>query len=202
MDVHGKLDGIIALVESARAMPMSTSCVVNRGELLGLLSDLRSTLPHQMHEAEQVLGSRDSVLDDGRREAQRVLDDAYAERSRLLSSSPSAQEAFADAERIRAGALEEAQAMRAEVDDYVDAKLANFEVVLTRTMTAVQRGRDRLRANQQPDAPAAGTDEHLAADYPGYQTGHTTGQQPQGYADGYAAGYPDGRAGYPGYPAG
>ena len=34
--------------------------------------------------------------------------------------------------------------MRAEVDDYVDTKLANFEVVLDKTLTAVRRGRDKL----------------------------------------------------------
>lgn len=171
-------------------MPMSTSCVVNRSELLGLLGELRATLPEQMHEAQRVLGDRESVLEGSRREAERVLDEAYAERSRLLSSSPSAQEAFADADRIRARALEEAQAMRTEVDDYVDAKLANFEVVLTRTMTAVQRGRDRLRTNQQPDATPVTTDEHFAAGYTAEDQGHITGQHAQSPVAGYGNGYP------------
>jgi cell division septum initiation protein DivIVA len=179
VDVHEKLDGIIALVEGARAMPMSTSCVVNRGELLALLADLRGAIPSQ--------------VDD----AQRVLDEAYEERSRLLSSTPASQEAVADAERIRRHAEEEAQAIRAEVDDYVDAKLANFEVVLTRTMTAVQRGRDRLRGQQQPDGGLT-TDEYLAAGLAGEQA-HTTGEQrrgrvggPGGPDRGFAAGLGDG----------
>jgi len=41
-DVQAKLAEITALVEGARAMPMSASCVLNRGELSGLLGALRS----------------------------------------------------------------------------------------------------------------------------------------------------------------
>jgi hypothetical protein len=41
--------------------------------------------------------------------------------------------------------------MRREVDDYVDTKLANFEVVLTRTLGAVERGRDKLRDRRETD---------------------------------------------------
>ena len=37
MDVHDKLDELSALVEGARAMPMSASCVVNRAQVLDLL---------------------------------------------------------------------------------------------------------------------------------------------------------------------
>ena len=37
MDVHDKLDEIVKYIESARAMPMSSSSVVNRTELLSQL---------------------------------------------------------------------------------------------------------------------------------------------------------------------
>ena len=40
MDVHEKLDEITALVENARAMPMSASCIVNRAEVVTLLEEL------------------------------------------------------------------------------------------------------------------------------------------------------------------
>ena len=45
MDVHDKLDELSALVEGARAMPMSASCVVNRAQVLDLLDEARGLLP-------------------------------------------------------------------------------------------------------------------------------------------------------------
>ncbi len=49
-----------------------------------------------------------------------------------------------EADRILAEARQEAEEIRAEADDYVDSKLANFEVVLTKTLGSVGRGREKL----------------------------------------------------------
>jgi hypothetical protein len=47
--------------------------------------------------------------------------------------------------------------MQREVDDYIDGKLANFEVVLAKVLTAVERGRDKLRGRHELD-DLAGTE--------------------------------------------
>ena len=38
--------------------------------------------------------------------------------------------------------------MQREVDDYIDAKLANFEIVLSKTLDAVARGRDKIQGRR------------------------------------------------------
>lgn len=144
MDVHDKLDELIAVVESARSMPMSASCVVNRGEVLGLLEELRELLPEEFRHAQLLLQDREAVIEEGRREVGRLMDAARHERSRMVDQAEVVNEAMRQAEQIRADAYQEAAALRAQVDDYVDTKLANFEVVLDKTLTAVQRGRDKL----------------------------------------------------------
>ena len=57
--------------------------------------------------------------------------------------------ALREAEVIRSEAEAEAARMRREVDDYVDGKLANFEVALHKTLTAVERGRDKIRGRHE-----------------------------------------------------
>lgn len=145
MDVHDKLDELTATVENARSMPMSASCIVNRGDLLGMLEELRELLPEEFRHAQMLLQDREAVVDEGRREAGRLIEAAEVERARLVSEAEIVAEAVRQAEQIRSAAAEEAQAMRHEVDDYVDTKLANFEVVLDKTLAAVHRGRDKLR---------------------------------------------------------
>ena len=56
-----------------------------------------------------------------------------------------------EAERIVDAAHGTARQMRLEAEDYVDAKLANLEVVLNKTLTAVERGRERLRGRLDVD---------------------------------------------------
>ncbi|MEU6344959.1 cell division initiation protein [Streptomyces sp. NPDC046977] len=144
MDVQMKLDEIVAAVEAARSMPMSASCVVNRAELLAMLEDVRSALPDSLSQAQQLLGGREQMVEEARAEAGRILEAAHAERGSLISDTEIARRSQQEAERIVGEAQREATEIRAEADDYVDSKLANFEVVLTKTIGSVDRGREKL----------------------------------------------------------
>ncbi|MEX2289677.1 MAG: hypothetical protein WD794_05045 [Mycobacteriales bacterium] len=139
------------LVEQARTLPVSASAVVHRGELLELLAQLRSGFHAALGEAQALLGNRDDVVEQGRREVERLLTEAQTERVRLVERTSVHREAQAEADRLLAQARAQAAAMQAEVEDYVDGKLANMEVVLTRTLQAVQRGRSRLAGHSELD---------------------------------------------------
>jgi hypothetical protein len=149
VELKDKLDEIVAAIESARAMPMSASCIVNRGHLLGMLDELRELIPTEMQRAESLQHDRDGVVDEGRREAERIIAEAQVERQRLVGETEVYQIAAAEATRLRDDAEAEARRMRQEVDDYVDTKLANFEIVLNKTLAAVLRGRDKLHGRHE-----------------------------------------------------
>src|SRR6201995_3347851 len=125
-------------------MPMSASCVLSRAELLDHLSELRSLLPDELAGAQRVLAGTAAVVQEGRIEAERIIETAKAERARLVSRVEVAREAEAEANPIISAAREDADRMQQSVDDYVDAKLANFEVVLHKTLAAVERGRAKI----------------------------------------------------------
>ncbi|MBW8798538.1 MAG: cell division initiation protein [Streptomyces sp.] len=144
MDVQKKLDEIVSTVSGARSMPMSASCVVNRAELLAMLDELRQALPGSLAQAEELIGGRDQMVEQARMEAERIIETAHAERGSLISDTEVARRSQAEADRILAEARQEAEEVRADADDYVDSKLANFEVVLTKTLGSVGRGREKL----------------------------------------------------------
>lgn len=149
MDVHDRLDELIGVIESARSMPMSASCVINRAEVLGLLEEIRELLPEEFRHAQLLLQDREAVIEEGRREVGRLIEEARFERTRMVEQTDVVSEAQRHADQIRAEVYEEAAALRAQVDDYVDTKLANFEVVLEKTLTAVQRGREKLSGRDE-----------------------------------------------------
>ncbi|MEU3336295.1 ATP synthase F0 subunit B [Streptomyces sp. NPDC006668] len=144
MDVQKKLDEIVAAVSSARSMPMSASCVVNRAELLAMLEEVRAALPDSLAQAQELIGGREEMVEQARQEAERIIQGAHAERGSLISDTEIARRSQAEADRILSEARREAEEVRAEADDYVDSKLANFEVVLTKTLGSVGRGREKL----------------------------------------------------------
>lgn len=144
MDVQKKLDDIVEAVTSARSMPMSASCVVNRAELLAMLEEVRDALPGSLAQAQELIGGREQMVEQARREAERIIESAHAERGSLISDTHVARQSQDEADRILAEARREAEEIRAEADEYVDSKLANFEVVLTKTIGSVDRGREKL----------------------------------------------------------
>jgi vacuolar-type H+-ATPase subunit H len=144
VDVQKKLDEIVAAVAGARSMPMSASCVVNRADLLAMLEEMREALPGSLAQAQEVIGDREHMVEQARQEAERIIGQAHAERGSIVSDTEIARRSQSEADRILAEARQEAEEVRAEADDYVDSKLANFEVVLTKTLGSVGRGREKL----------------------------------------------------------
>lgn len=155
MDIHAKLDELTALIDNARAMPMSASCVVNRGEVLAHLDEIRALLPTEFDEARRVLDDKGAVIAEGHAEADQIIEAAKAERARLIGRTEVMREATKEAEQVRSAATADAERMRREIDDYVDSKLANFEVVLHKTLQAVEKGRAKISGRHELDALAA-----------------------------------------------
>ncbi|MER5711553.1 ATP synthase F0 subunit B [Streptomyces sp. NPDC002122] len=164
MDVQKKLDEIVATVQGARSMPMSASCVVNRAELLSLLEEVRDALPGSLAQAQELIGGREQLVEQARQEAERIIEAAHAERGSIVSDTQVARESQGEADRILAEARREAEEVRAEADDYVDSKLANFEVVLNKTIGSVDRGREKLLGR----GPGLDRDGYADEDAPEY----------------------------------
>ncbi len=125
-------------------MPMSASAVVNRAELLALIDELDGGLRLAFSDADQVVADRASVVGDGRKEADQIIADARSEREAILSDTDIYKVARREADQLLERARTECDGLRRETDEYVDGKLANFEITLDKTIDAVRRGRERL----------------------------------------------------------
>ena len=145
MDVDQKLEELSILVEEAKAVPLSASCMVNRAVVLDLIDDIRDALPSSLSDADQLLAEREAVVAEGRLEADRLIALAREQQLQMLSQHEIYLVAVAESEALRAETLDEVTRMRRETDDYIDARLATFEITLHKTLAAVERGRDKLR---------------------------------------------------------
>ena len=150
-DVEALLDELVTVVEKAKSMPLSSSAIIARDEVLQLLDAARSALPGELQRARRVLQDRDEVRQRAEREASELMDEARAQAAHMVQRTEVVRQARHVAERLIEDAEAEGRKVRHEADDYVDRKLAAFEIVLDRTMRTVQAGRDRLAV--VPDDP-------------------------------------------------
>jgi cell division septum initiation protein DivIVA len=170
MDLAGRLHELEELVRDAKSMPLSSSVLVNRDEVLAMLQAMQESLPEEIKQARWIVKDREELLAKARAEGERVVDLAREEQRRLAMKEAVAKRAQEEAETIVAEATDKAEQMRHEAEDYVDGKLAQFEISLRRiledaqtttrgvakTLDQVEVGRERLRA------PATAAEQRLA----------------------------------------
>jgi hypothetical protein len=139
------IDAVMQEVVEAKPVPLSASAMVNRKSLLVKLENIRRNAPEELRQARYMVQNRDGLLSGAQTEIDELRRQVYAERDQLLSRTDIVLAAKSEAERIVDDARRQAGQIRAEAEDYVDSKLANFEVVLQKTMAAVNKGRESLR---------------------------------------------------------
>lgn len=147
MDPIERIDEIVSYVEGARSVPMSSrNCMVDRGELIAMLDELRGELPGELRRAQALLDERDKIINAGQREAERIITEGEAEHARLVSANEITVSAEHEGNRIIGEARDEAQRLREECEEYVDTTLGNFERLLSRSLATIERGRDKMHA--------------------------------------------------------
>jgi vacuolar-type H+-ATPase subunit H len=161
VDLAARLQQLEDMIREAKSMPLSSSALLNREEILELVAEMREVLPEEIKQARWVVKDREELLTKARRDSQRIVEEAEQEQLRMATREEVVKRADAEADRILAEAREEARRMRLEAEDYVDAKLAQFEIALQRsseelaatktalgrTLEQVEGGRERLRGS-------------------------------------------------------
>jgi cell division septum initiation protein DivIVA len=178
MDINGRIQQLEELITQAKSMPLSASVLVNREEVLELVQGMRDALPEEIKQARWVVKDREELLAKARRDAEGIVQEGQEEQDRLVAEQEVVKEAQREAERLLGEAREEARQIKLDAEDYVDAKLASFEIILTkareelvkieaqiaRTHAQVEKGRQRLRGPTVAEEEFGGPDEDEEAE--------------------------------------
>jgi len=170
MDLAGRLSELEELVNEAKSMPLSSSVLISREDVLQMIHEMQQNLPEEIKQARWVVKDREELLAKARVEGDRIIEQAREEQRRLALRDQVARRAEEEAARMLQEAEDTTDAMRREAEDYVDAKLAQFEIALrkiledaqgtaralAKTLDQVEVGRERLHA------PVTAAEQRLA----------------------------------------
>src|SRR5207249_298207 len=132
-DAETLLRRVAEIVNNAKSMPLSSSVMISRDEVIELLEEAIERLPEELRQARWLLKEREDFLAKVQREADDILEAARGRAERMVQRTEIVREAKHTAQRAVEEAAEEARNLRHEVEDYCDQKLASFEIVLERT---------------------------------------------------------------------
>ncbi|MEJ7583712.1 MAG: hypothetical protein WKF43_06380 [Acidimicrobiales bacterium] len=155
------------VIASARPMPLSSSVMINKEEILDLLGEAIDRLPGELKAARWLLKEREEFLAKARSEGEELTDAARTRAEAMVQRTEVVKAAELRARRIVDAAEAESRRLRHECEDFCDQKLASFEIVLDRTVKMVQAGREKL-AGPSLVAPGAEVDDDPTADEQGF----------------------------------
>lgn len=179
MDVLEEIEAIMEEIRNAKPVPFSASAMINKQELLEKLEGVRQNAPEELKQARWVMRDRDDLLGRSQREAEQMVSEAQAERDRLVARTEIVNAANREADKIIEEAKGRAREIRMEAEDYVDSKLANFEVVLQKTLAAVTKGRESLRGHLDvAGQPVDQSDDSEEAEEVASETGNVRIRRP------------------------
>ena len=155
--LYETVDELSTVIENARSVPMSGSCMVPRDHLLDLLDDLRESLPEEVQAAGAIVEQRTEILQQAQAEAERLTGRTRGESEQLVAQARrQREEILGTARRQRDELLAEAQARAEEI-------LAAAEAEAERLVAEGRRHRDALiveAQTRQAELLAAAQEEH------------------------------------------
>ena len=144
MDVVENIEAAIAIIEEARSVPLSASCVINRSEMLQLLDKIKVSFPNDLAKAISIQREKENILEQAHVQAESVIQQAREEVARMVEQTTIVSSARKEAAKILADAKSDCEEDREEIEEYIDSRLANLEVILNKTLDVISKGRDNL----------------------------------------------------------
>jgi cell division septum initiation protein DivIVA len=177
--LYETVDELTTVIENARSVPMSGSCMVPRDHLLDLLDDLRESLPEDVQAAGAIVEQRTEILQQAQAEAERLTGRTRGESEKLLGSARRQRDellatarrqrdelltqAQADAEDIVVEAESEAERLVAEAVAHREALLADARAQQAELLAAAHAEHERLITETEVYRGAVSRSDELGA---------------------------------------
>ncbi|MHB8776684.1 MAG: hypothetical protein ACYC6R_02840 [Anaerolineales bacterium] len=140
MDILQLIDRLEELFNDAKAVPFTHNVVVDEDRMLELIDQMRIAIPEEVKKAQQVVAQRDRVMAQAQEEANRTLQLARDKADQMMHKDMIAQEAQRRADQIIAQARAEAEATRADADNYVLDTLMQLQDQIAKMSNQVSNG--------------------------------------------------------------
>lgn len=156
-DAETLLQRAIDIIANAPKLPLSSSPRIDGDELIELLDEALRRMPEEMRHARWMIRERQEFVAKTRREADELLEAARVQAERMVQRTEVVRAAEAKARQVLESANADTKRMKNEMEDYLDQRLASFEIILDRLTNTIAQGRRRMQlvgTQPEPEAPA------------------------------------------------
>jgi hypothetical protein len=146
---------LILAVEGARNVPLSSSVMLDRNQLLDMLYRLRDELPDELRAARWMVREREAFVARTNEKARELLERARQRSEQMVSESYIVKEAVEEANSLVRRAEAEGTRIRLEAEDEAEHAFESAEGVLADLLAQVRTARTDLH-QARPGMPGMG----------------------------------------------
>lgn len=161
MDILHLVDRLESLITGSRLVPLTVYRLVDEDRALELIDQMRISIPEEVKQAKRIQQERDRIIAQANEEASRLVELAKQDAEELVQRDVITGTAERRGQTIVDRARRDADAIKADADDYVVQALSELEANLMRTLTVVRNGMSKIELERQAaavDAGATGSD--------------------------------------------
>ena len=140
------IDQLMDTITDAKSFPLSgDKCIIERGNALDFLDEIKSKLPKEISHAKQIVENRQELIDRAEAEAEEIKRAAAEEAARIAEQENVVRLAKKRALEIVEEAEKRAEELRRASNSYADETLRKAEEGLSRTLDSVRSSRLSFR---------------------------------------------------------
>jgi vacuolar-type H+-ATPase subunit H len=133
------LEDLEDVLDDATTIPLSKKCAVDTEKIKTIIEDIRLNTPQEIKQAKAIVDSRGTILDDAKKDADKIIADAQEKARELTARDEIVKAAQAAATEIMAKATEQGKAYIAEAQNQASELLNNATAQANEMVTSAQK---------------------------------------------------------------
>ena len=160
------IEEIEEYIDSCKFQPLSTTkIIVNKDQLDELLRELRMKTPDEIKRYQKIIANKDAILADAQAKADNMIEEAHIQTNELVSEHEIMQQAYAQANDIRIGAMQYTDDLLANAESIIGHTLDSYTAKYDGLINSLQECFDMVRNNRSeleiPEQPQPDANEYV-----------------------------------------
>ena len=145
MEIFTLLETLEECLERARNIPFTQKGIVDKGEILDIIKEIRLKLPDELKQAKWVKEERGRILVEAQKEADGIVKEAENRIISMIDEHEITRKAYEQKAKIIETANEMSREISKGTKEYADNILEKVEGVLQEALKTVENNRKELK---------------------------------------------------------
>ncbi len=145
MEVYSTIETLKDAIQSSVTLPLTGKVMIDKEEILELISDICKNLPKDLKEAKCILDEKEAIIGRAQKKADEILSDLDKAMGIYIKEHDVTKKAYRQANDIVTSAERNAKEIRTGTREYAEGILVKLQDILKDTINVLQSNREELR---------------------------------------------------------